>query len=76
VWVCGCESLCVLVCVFGGAQSRARREFRYAFDVAFDETASQRIVFERTTKTLIKSVMAGYNATVQVALLRFILVSR
>lgn len=45
-------------------KSKERREFRYAFDFAFDQTCSQRFVFERTTKILLGSVMDGYNATV------------
>jgi hypothetical protein len=45
-------------------KSKDRREFRYAFDFAFDQTCSQRFVFERTTRILLGSVMEGYNATV------------
>ncbi|XP_036922280.1 kinesin-like protein KIF19 isoform X1 [Sturnira hondurensis] len=40
------------------------REKSYLFDVAFDFTASQEMVYQATTKSLIKGVISGYNATV------------
>ncbi|CAM9483359.1 unnamed protein product [Ectocarpus sp. 4 AP-2014] len=40
------------------------REKRYAFDYVFDATATQRAVYENTTKFLIQGVVDGYNATV------------
>ena len=40
------------------------REQTYAFDFAFDKTASQNLVFENSTKFLIDGVVNGYNATV------------
>ncbi|XP_054989328.1 kinesin-like protein KIF19 isoform X2 [Sorex araneus] len=39
------------------------REKSYLFDMAFDFTATQ-MVYEATTKSLIESVISGYNATV------------
>ena len=36
----------------------------YAFDVAFDEDATQLQVYEYTTKPFISSVIEGYNVTV------------
>ncbi|XP_066242891.1 kinesin-like protein KIF19 isoform X1 [Saccopteryx leptura] len=40
------------------------RERSYLFDVAFDFTATQEMVYQATTKSLIKGVISGYNATV------------
>eukprot|EP00903_Cladosiphon_okamuranus_P015604 g14408.t1 len=40
------------------------REKRYAFDHVFDATATQRAVYENTTKFLIQGVLDGFNATV------------
>lgn len=45
-------------------QERRSKEQSYAFDVAFDEHASQMYVFERSTKFLIEAVMQGYNGSV------------
>ncbi|OMJ82018.1 hypothetical protein SteCoe_17403 [Stentor coeruleus] len=39
-------------------------ENKYAFDFAFDETASQQEVFNKTTMFLLEGVLNGYNATV------------
>ncbi|KAM9002286.1 kinesin-like protein KIF19 isoform X4 [Sarcophilus harrisii] len=40
------------------------REKSYLFDVAFDFTATQEMVYLATTKSLIEGVISGYNATV------------
>jgi len=40
------------------------RERRYAFDMAFDESASQRDVHERATEGVVNGVLDGVNATV------------
>ncbi|XP_055993914.1 kinesin-like protein KIF19 [Sorex fumeus] len=40
------------------------REKSYLFDMAFDFTATQEMVYEATTKSLIQGVISGYNATV------------
>nr|XP_019595989.1 PREDICTED: kinesin-like protein KIF19 [Rhinolophus sinicus] len=40
------------------------REKSYLFDVAFDFTATQEMVYQATTQSLIKGVISGYNATV------------
>ena len=40
------------------------REQTYAFDFAFDKFATQKFVFENSTKFLIEGVALGYNATV------------
>ncbi|XP_042112375.1 kinesin-like protein KIF19 isoform X2 [Ovis aries] len=40
------------------------REKSYLFDVAFDFTATQEMVYQATTKSLIEGVISGYNATV------------
>jgi len=40
------------------------REQTYAFDFAFDKFASQKFVFQNSTKFLIEGVASGYNATV------------
>ncbi|XP_042308114.1 kinesin-like protein KIF19 isoform X2 [Sceloporus undulatus] len=40
------------------------REKSYMFDVAFDFAATQDIVYQATTKGLIKGVISGYNATI------------
>ena len=40
------------------------KEKVYAYDHVFDEHCSQIEVFEKTTKTLLDSVIQGYNATV------------
>jgi kinesin family protein 18/19 len=40
------------------------KQRQYAFDVVFDSKTTQEIVFEKTTKPLIDSVLEGFNATV------------
>ncbi|XP_057391195.1 kinesin-like protein KIF19 isoform X2 [Balaenoptera acutorostrata] len=40
------------------------REKSYLFDMAFDFTATQEMVYQATTKSLIEGVISGYNATV------------
>uniref|UniRef100_A0A8C8VIH0 Kinesin-like protein KIF19 n=1 Tax=Pelusios castaneus TaxID=367368 RepID=A0A8C8VIH0_9SAUR len=40
------------------------REKSYMFDVAFDFTATQEMVYRATTKGLIEGIISGYNATV------------
>ncbi|XP_055254902.1 kinesin-like protein KIF19 [Moschus berezovskii] len=40
------------------------REKSYLFDVAFDFTATQEMVYQATTRSLIEGVISGYNATV------------
>ncbi|XP_072029588.1 kinesin-like protein KIF19 [Amphiura filiformis] len=40
------------------------REKHYVFDYAFDDAASQEEVYNKSTKSLIRSVTEGYNATV------------
>ncbi|XP_049625895.1 kinesin-like protein KIF19 [Suncus etruscus] len=40
------------------------REKSYLFDVTFDFTATQEMVYEATTKNLIEGIISGYNATV------------
>ncbi|KAL0598202.1 Kinesin-like protein KIF19 [Plecturocebus cupreus] len=40
------------------------REKSYLFDVAFDFTATQEMVYQATTKSLIEGIISGYNATV------------
>ncbi|KAM5274440.1 kinesin-like protein KIF19 [Ctenodactylus gundi] len=40
------------------------REKSYLFDVAFDFTATQEMVYQATTKGLIEGIISGYNATV------------
>ncbi|XP_038613383.1 kinesin-like protein KIF19 isoform X2 [Tachyglossus aculeatus] len=40
------------------------REKSYLFDMAFDFTATQEMVYRATTKGLIEGVLCGYNATV------------
>jgi hypothetical protein len=43
---------------------RKPREFKYAFDRVFDETATQQQVYEFTALPLLDKVLQGYNATV------------
>lgn len=45
----------------GGKRSKDQT---YGFDKVFDENATQGDVYEATTKTLLDSVLDGYNATV------------
>ncbi|KAK2503601.1 hypothetical protein MC885_021842 [Smutsia gigantea] len=45
-------------------RARRSREKSYLFDVAFDFTATQEMVYLATTKSLIEGVISGYNATV------------
>lgn len=45
-------------------RSNRSREKQYAFDQAFNHSASQSGIFEKTTKILIESICNGYNATV------------
>jgi kinesin family protein 18/19 len=40
------------------------RDKVYSYDHVFDEDAPQQLVFEKTTKTLLDSVIQGFNATV------------
>ena len=48
----------------GELRKNRTREKRYAFDFAFDETASTERVFNSTTKFLCEGVLEGYNSTV------------
>jgi kinesin family member 18/19 len=43
---------------------RRNREKQYAFDYAFDKTQTQKQIFQKTTKFLIKGVLDGFNATI------------
>ena len=45
-------------------RSNRSREKQYAFDVAFDKSAPQQALFEKTTGPQIEGVSNGYNATV------------
>lgn len=45
-------------------RSNRSREKQYAFDVAFDKSAPQQALFEKTTAPLIEGVSNGYNATI------------
>ncbi|EDV20944.1 uncharacterized protein TRIADDRAFT_31193 [Trichoplax adhaerens] len=49
--------------IFVGKTKRSRSK-QFMYDAAFDEGATQKEVFLGTTKPLIKSVLAGFNATV------------
>lgn len=40
------------------------RDYKFVFDQLFDEDASQRHVYENTTKPLIDSILDGFNGTV------------
>ena len=40
------------------------KEQTYAFDIAFDEDASQKYVFEKSTNFLIDGIVGGYNGSV------------
>ncbi|ORY80492.1 kinesin motor domain-containing protein, partial [Protomyces lactucae-debilis] len=40
------------------------KDVRYAFDHIFDETATQREVFEHTSRPLLNGIFDGFNATV------------
>lgn len=44
--------------------SKKTKDQIFAFDRVFDETTTQSDVYEGTTKTLLDSVLDGYNATV------------
>jgi kinesin family protein 18/19 len=44
--------------------SRKRKDLRFAFDRVFDETTTQREVFENTTKTIIEGLLDGINCSV------------
>lgn len=43
---------------------RRVKDMRYAFDRVFDENATQEEVYMSTTKSLLDSILDGYNATV------------
>lgn len=45
-------------------QGNRSKEQTYAFDVAFDEKATQQYVFERSTQFLIDGIVSGYNGSV------------
>jgi kinesin family protein 18/19 len=45
-------------------QGNRSKEQTYAFDVAFDERATQQYVFERSTQFLIDGIVSGYNGSV------------
>ena len=44
--------------------SRRARDLRFMFDRVFDDGASNRDVFEHTTKAIVDGVLGGYNCTV------------
>ncbi|XP_022082824.1 kinesin-like protein KIF18A isoform X2 [Acanthaster planci] len=43
---------------------RKNKDMKFAFDHVFGEGVSQQYVYENTTKTIVDSVLAGYNASV------------
>lgn len=45
-------------------QGKQNKDQTFAFDKVFDENISQGDVYEATTKSLLDSVLNGYNATV------------
>lgn len=45
-------------------QGKRVKDMRFGFDRVFDENATQEDVYEATTKSLLDSVLDGYNATV------------
>ncbi|KAG0639910.1 P-loop containing nucleoside triphosphate hydrolase protein [Tuber brumale] len=45
-------------------QGKRVKDMRFGFDKVFDENATQEDVYEATTKSLLDSVLDGYNATV------------
>jgi kinesin family protein 18/19 len=45
-------------------QGKRVKDMRFGFDRVFDETCSQQDVYEATTKSLLDSVLDGFNATV------------
>lgn len=45
-------------------QANRSKEKKYAFDYAFDETATQAEIFNKTSRGLIGGVLDGYNASV------------
>ncbi|KAJ2520677.1 tubulin-dependent ATPase kip3 [Coemansia sp. RSA 1939] len=47
-----------------GASNRRRKDIRFVFDGVYGEEATQRDVYEGTTRGLLDAVMGGYNATV------------
>lgn len=47
-----------------GPQGKRVKDQTFAFDRVFDDNATQADVFEATTKSLLDSVLQGYNATV------------
>lgn len=42
---------------------RKNRDIRFAFDRVFDGSAAQECVYENTTKTIVDSVLNGFNAS-------------
>ncbi|KAI8321184.1 kinesin-domain-containing protein, partial [Martensiomyces pterosporus] len=47
-----------------GASNKRHKDIRFVFDRVYGEDSTQRDVYEGTTRGLLDSVMAGYNATV------------
>jgi kinesin family protein 18/19 len=45
-------------------QGKRVKDMRFGFDRVFDETCTQQDVYEATTRTLLDSVLDGFNATV------------
>lgn len=45
-------------------QGKRVKDMRFGFDRVFDETCTQQDVYEATTKSLLDSVLDGYNSTV------------
>lgn len=43
---------------------RKQKDAKYTFDTVLGEAATQREVFEATSKPLVREVLEGYNATV------------
>lgn len=43
---------------------RQNKDLKFVFDAVFDETSTQREVFENTTKPILRSFLNGYNCTV------------
>ncbi|CAG9312138.1 unnamed protein product [Blepharisma stoltei] len=53
-----------LIVLTGGSKIRRNKPETFIFDYVFNETASQKEIFEKSTLTLIDGVLNGFNSTI------------
>ena len=58
------ENLSAVIDEHGNVNPGPYSTHRYIFDHVYDQSASQKRVYETTAKTVVESALQGYNATI------------